>query len=83
MPEKYFPGHLDLIGNGHHLFHVLIIYTTVLQFQAGYSDLKQRIHHEVNFIYPGHVFIFGSIALTIVIDTFAIMCLRKKVKERI
>lgn len=39
LPEKRFPGHFDIIGQGHQIFHVFITIATYLQFDAAYQDV--------------------------------------------
>ena len=41
LPDKKFPGSFDYFGQGHSIFHVIISYTMLLQYQAAYIDIAQ------------------------------------------
>ena len=41
IPEKYFPGKFDIIGQSHQIFHVLSIFANVEQFVAVVYDVKE------------------------------------------
>lgn len=40
IPETYFPGTFDYIGQGHHIFHVLSAFGSIQQFHAAMIDLR-------------------------------------------
>lgn len=42
LPERWFPGHCDFLGQGHQLFHVLLVLCTLCQIQACYLDYVGR-----------------------------------------
>uniref|UniRef100_A0A667XI66 Progestin and adipoQ receptor family member VII, a n=1 Tax=Myripristis murdjan TaxID=586833 RepID=A0A667XI66_9TELE len=42
LPERWFPGHCDFVGQGHQLFHVLLVLCTLSQIQASYLDYLGR-----------------------------------------
>ncbi|KAL4238269.1 oogenesis [Mactra antiquata] len=51
QPEKTFPGKCDIVGQGHQLFHVLIVLNHVFQLDAIYIDHKNNLtgHSEPDF----------------------------------
>ncbi|XP_028819897.1 progestin and adipoQ receptor family member VII, a [Denticeps clupeoides] len=42
LPERWFPGHFDFLGQGHQIFHVLLVLCTLCQIQASYLDYVGR-----------------------------------------
>ncbi|XP_036371762.1 progestin and adipoQ receptor family member VII, a [Megalops cyprinoides] len=42
VPERWFPGRCDFLGQGHQLFHVLLVCCTLCQIQASYLDYLGR-----------------------------------------
>ncbi|KAM9433481.1 membrane progestin receptor beta-like [Salvelinus alpinus] len=42
MPECFFPGHCDIIGHGHQLFHFLLSLCTLTQQEAVFEDFLSR-----------------------------------------
>uniref|UniRef100_A0A8L0DTT1 Progestin and adipoQ receptor family member VIII n=1 Tax=Oncorhynchus mykiss TaxID=8022 RepID=A0A8L0DTT1_ONCMY len=42
MPERFFPGHCDIIGHGHQLFHFLLSLCTLTQQEAVFEDFLSR-----------------------------------------
>lgn len=40
IPERWFPGYLDLIFNSHHLMHVLVVYAVYQMHLGATLDLK-------------------------------------------
>ncbi len=40
IPERWFPGRLDLICNSHHLMHLLVLYAVYEMHLAAVLDLK-------------------------------------------
>ena len=77
LPERWFPGSFDIVGHGHQIFHFIIIFMSLFQFDAGLYDMQQKIKNN-NQIYPSFTFIFGSLALIILIDSVALLFLRRK-----
>lgn len=39
IPERWFPGSLDLIFNSHHLMHLLVVYAAYQMHTAVFQDL--------------------------------------------
>jgi hypothetical protein len=38
FPQRFFPGKLDFIGQGHHLFHICVFFVVTLQLEGCYKD---------------------------------------------
>ena len=82
-PQRFSPGMFDLFGQGHQIFHVTIVMTSMLQFRAGVTDwmsmdplLKTWLEKHVQF----HQ-IFGSLLITVFVDCMFILFMRRSVKQ--
>ncbi|XP_030644787.1 progestin and adipoQ receptor family member VII, a [Chanos chanos] len=42
LPERLFPGRCDIFGQGHQIFHVLLVFCTLCQIQASHLDYVAR-----------------------------------------
>lgn len=42
IPERFFPGHCDFVGQGHQIFHVFLSLCTVFQLEALFQDYAMR-----------------------------------------
>uniref|UniRef100_UPI0037E97FBD membrane progestin receptor beta n=1 Tax=Semicossyphus pulcher TaxID=241346 RepID=UPI0037E97FBD len=42
IPERFFPGHCDFVGQGHQIFHLFLSLCTVLQLEALFQDYARR-----------------------------------------
>ncbi|KAI7799119.1 progestin and adipoQ receptor family member VII [Triplophysa rosa] len=49
LPQRWFPGHCDFLGQGHQIFHVLLVLCTLCQIHASYLDYLNRRHIYINF----------------------------------
>ena len=73
FPQRYFPGKLDFIGQGHHLFHVCIFFVVTLQLEGIYKDyLINRELIAASRDPPTLVFCFISLAAVIVFYLYLI-----------
>lgn len=46
IPEKWFPGRLDLLFNSHHIMHILVLLAVYHMHQAAYMDLTWMTHQD-------------------------------------
>uniref|UniRef100_W5NP21 Progestin and adipoQ receptor family member VII, a n=2 Tax=Lepisosteus oculatus TaxID=7918 RepID=W5NP21_LEPOC len=75
LPQKWFPGRCDVLGQGHQLFHVLLALCTLSQIEASRLDylgrrpLYQRLHGDAAALHFSLLFVFtGAVsALTAVV----------------
>lgn len=53
QPEKTWPGKFDLVGNGHQIFHILVVLNHVLRLNAIHSDYNAELlaHSNPDFAY--------------------------------
>ncbi|XP_076612568.1 membrane progestin receptor beta [Chaetodon auriga] len=42
IPERFFPGHCDFVGQGHQIFHLFLSLCTVFQLEALFQDYAGR-----------------------------------------
>ena len=40
FPQRFFPGRFDFFGQGHHWFHLAVLFGTILGLQATYNDYR-------------------------------------------
>jgi predicted membrane channel-forming protein YqfA (hemolysin III family) len=82
LPQRIWPGELDFIGQGHHLFHICIYLTTICQMHGVYWDYEEFQNIIDQRSKPELIFCAGSIFSLIVWD-FVIVCFfRRKIHIR-
>ncbi|XP_032398435.1 membrane progestin receptor beta [Etheostoma spectabile] len=42
VPERFFPGHCDIVGQGHQIFHMLLFLCTMFQLEALFQEYARR-----------------------------------------
>lgn len=42
IPQRFYPGKMDFIGQGHHLFHICIFVVAKLQLEATLDDFEMN-----------------------------------------
>lgn len=42
VPERFFPGHCDIMGQGHQIFHLFLSLCTLCQLEALFLDYGSR-----------------------------------------
>ncbi|KAM7395795.1 hypothetical protein PAMA_007198 [Pampus argenteus] len=42
IPERFFPGHCDFVGQGHQIFHLFLSLCTMFQLEALFQDYARR-----------------------------------------
>ena len=73
LPERWKPGHFDIIGHSHQLFHVATILGVIDQLQAILLDMQERqdtVRHWMNFDLNNSV---GFMMLILVVNTVIIV----------
>ncbi len=82
IPQRFWPGRLDFIGQGHHLFHLCIYFITICQMHGVYWDYEE-FHEIINQRNkPQLIFCAGSIVSLITWD-FVIVCFfRRKIHRK-
>lgn len=58
LPQCWFPGHCDFLGQGHQIFHVLLVLCTLCQIDASYLDYLNRRHLYIHFHAEGEALLF-------------------------
>lgn len=82
IPERWFPGHCDFLGQGHQVFHVLLALCTVCQINASFLDYHNRRDFYVNLHADGEASFFVLLyILTFVISALIALCMLVKVKR--
>ncbi|XP_071393575.1 progestin and adipoQ receptor family member VII, a isoform X1 [Centroberyx affinis] len=82
VPERWFPGCCDFVGQSHQLFHVFLMFCTLSQIQASHLDylgrrtLYSRLHRS------GEAALFvGMYVITLVVCAFIVAFMIRKVKH--
>lgn len=84
IPQSWFPGHCDFLGQGHQVFHVLIFLCTVCQIQASYLDYLNRRDVYVTLHTNGEASFFVLLfILTLVMSTLIAFYILAKVKRAV
>ncbi|XP_056120804.1 progestin and adipoQ receptor family member VII, a [Rhinichthys klamathensis goyatoka] len=82
VPERWFPGHCDFLGQGHQVFHVLLALCTVCQIHASFLDYLNRRDFYVNLHADGEASLFFSLfILTFVMSALIALFMLEKVKR--
>ncbi len=82
IPERWFPGHCDFLGQGHQVFHVLMVLCTVCQIQASYLDYLNRRDLYVKLHVDGEALFFVALfILTLITCTLIALYMLAKVKR--
>ncbi|XP_046372474.2 membrane progestin receptor beta-like [Haliotis rufescens] len=76
LPEKVWPGLFDLIGQGHHVFHVVSIFLTLKQFDAAHWDILHSSIDVTNDVTPKLSSVLGVITGLCVCCVLTILALR-------
>lgn len=73
FPQRFFPGKLDFIGQGHHLFHICIFFVVTFQLEGCYNDyLYNKELIAASRSPPTLIFCFISLGAIIVYYAFLI-----------
>ena len=83
IPQRFFPGQLDFLGQGHHLFHLCIYLVTVCQMHGvywDYEEFRDVIHQRSK---PSLGFCAGSMLFLILCDIAIIVYFRRKIRQRL
>ncbi|XP_043074436.1 progestin and adipoQ receptor family member VII, a [Puntigrus tetrazona] len=82
VPESWFPGHCDFLGQGHQVFHVLMVLCTLCQIQASYMDYLSRRELYVKLHADGEASFFVALfILTLVTSSLIALYMLEKVKR--
>ncbi|XP_051527921.1 progestin and adipoQ receptor family member VII, a [Myxocyprinus asiaticus] len=74
FPERWFPGHCDFLGQGHQVFHVLLVLCTLCQIHASYLDYLNRRHLYVH-LHSGGEALFFVVLYILTVVTCALIAL--------
>jgi predicted membrane channel-forming protein YqfA (hemolysin III family) len=77
LPQRFWPGTLDFVGQGHHLFHFCIYLVTLCQMHGVHSDYQ--IYRAVidQRKKPDLIFCVGSAVALFVWDVIIVCCFRR------
>ncbi|XP_016343037.1 progestin and adipoQ receptor family member VII, a [Sinocyclocheilus anshuiensis] len=82
IPERWFPGHCDFLGQGHQVFHVLMVLCTVCQIHASYLDYFNRRDFYVKLNADGEALFFVALfILTLITSALIALYMLAKVKR--
>jgi len=82
IPQRFWPGTLDFIGQGHQLFHLCIYLITICQMHGVYWDYEQfqNVINQRN--KPDLIICAGSIVFLIVSDMGIVYFFRQKIHKK-
>lgn len=77
LPQRFCPGALDFLGQGHHLFHLCIYFVTVCQMHGVYRDyqLSRTVIDQRS--EPDLIFCAGSMISLLLWDTIIVCFFRR------
>ena len=82
-PQRFYPRRFDLFGQGHQIFHVTLVLTSMLQLRAAVADwkamdplLKNWLDDHIQFYH-----IFGSMLTTLSVDFILIYLMKNNVQQ--
>ncbi|KAM3858103.1 progestin and adipoQ receptor family member VII, a [Diretmus argenteus] len=82
VPESWFPGRCDFVGQGHQLFHVFLALCTLSQIQASHLDYVGRRELYSRLHGSGDAALFlGLYVVTVVVCVFIVAVMISKVKQ--
>lgn len=82
IPQRFWPGAVDFIGQGHHLFHTCIYIATICQMHGVYWDYQDHQYMINQRNKPDLIICAGSIVTLIGLDLFAVYLFRLKIFEK-
>jgi hypothetical protein len=73
IPQRFFPGKFDFVGQGHHIFHVCVFFVVVYQIESCHSDFVSNYELIVNSrAQPTFQMCFATVLLLLIYDIFVI-----------
>jgi predicted membrane channel-forming protein YqfA (hemolysin III family) len=82
IPQRFWPGTFDFIGQGHHLFHLCIYLVTVCQMHGVYWDYEEFQNVINQRSKPDLIFCAGSIFSLIAWDLVIVCFFRRKIYKK-
>lgn len=77
IPEIFFPGKLDIFGQGHQIFHSLMMYTSFLQYKTLYKEFITRPKHLIQLASPSFQTTLLLPIIVMLVDLVFILILTK------
>ncbi|XP_007253107.2 progestin and adipoQ receptor family member VII, a [Astyanax mexicanus] len=79
LPECLFPGHCDFLGQGHQLFHVLLVFCTLSQINASHLDYLNRreLYTSLHGDGDAHVFVLLYLVTTLICTQIVAYMIKK------
>ncbi|CAF1105134.1 unnamed protein product [Rotaria sordida] len=78
LPQRFWPGALDFIGQSHHLFHLCIYFVTVCQMHGVYWDYEKNQKIIDQRSKPDLIFCVGSMISLILLDIIIVWYFRRR-----
>ncbi len=82
IPQRFCPGALDFIGQGHHLFHLCIYLVSICQMHGVYWDYEELRHIIHQRSQPDLIFCAGSMVSLILWNLVIIWFFRRKIHTK-
>jgi predicted membrane channel-forming protein YqfA (hemolysin III family) len=74
FPQRFFPGRIDFLGQGHHLFHMCIFFVVMFQINGCYNDyVNNRTLIAASRTAPSFLYCFGSLLAMVFYYIFVII----------
>ena len=81
-PQRFWPGALDFLGQGHHLFHLCIYFVSVCQMNGVYRDYEHAQHRINQRSKPDLIFCAGSMLSLILWDVIIVCFFRRWISKQ-
>ncbi|CAF1297765.1 unnamed protein product [Adineta steineri] len=82
LPQRFCPGSLDFIGQGHQLFHLCIYLVTVLQMHGVYWDYEDKRTIIDQRTKPDLIFCAGSMISLLLWNIVTVWYFRRRLREK-
>lgn len=82
IPEKFYPGKFDFIGQGHQIFHIMVSLVTFEQFNAAMIDISYHTRLLTNHKPRADQILLAILAFTVLVLT-TIYFLRPTIQNRV
>lgn len=82
IPQRWFPGKFDFVGQGHHIFHVCIFFVVMYQIESCHLDFLSNYDLIVSTRkQPTFQMCFATILLLLIYDIFVIKMFTKMISH--
>lgn len=82
IPQRFYPGKMDFIGQGHHLFHICVFMVSMVQLDGTYGDyVINRDIIAASRPPPTFIFCFGSLFVVVIYYIYLVRCFYRSIEH--